>query len=227
MKRIQKLQFCRVRIIITVLLLVLVTGLFAQKSKSDPFAIQFSGIVVTEDEKTGEVIPLPYTNISIKGTSRGTISALDGFFSIVALRGDTISFSYLGYQTVEYVLPDSLDKHYYSYYQIMSKDDILLPEAVIYPWPSREYFKQEFLAMDVNEELQQKARENLAEEVLRKMINEVPGDANEAINLQLRQQAEAATWSGQFRPMKIFDLVSWQKFIKAWKNGDFKRKKED
>lgn len=199
---------------------------YAQQKNNNDFAIQFSGVVVTEDEKSGDIIPLPYTNIAVKGTSRGTISALDGFFSLVALRGDTISFSYLGYQTVEYILPDSLDKHFYSYYQIMSKDDILLPEAVIYPWPSREYFKQEFLAMDVNNELQQKARENLAEEVLRKMINEVPADANEAIDLHLRQQAQAATWNGQFRPMKIFDLVSWQKFIKAWKNGDFKKKKK-
>jgi len=199
---------------------------YAQQKNNNDFAIQFSGVVVTEDEKSGDIIPLPYTNIAVKGTSRGTISALDGFFSLVALRGDTISFSYLGYQTVEYILPDSLDKHFYSYYQIMSKDDILLPEAVIYPWPSREYFKQEFLAMDVNNELQQKARENLAEEVLRKMINEVPADANEASDLHLRQQAQAATWNGQFRPMKIFDLVSWQKFIKAWKNGDFKKKKK-
>lgn len=200
-------------------------SLWSQNTRGKDFAIQFSGLVVTEDENTGEIIPLPYTNISIKGTSRGTISALDGFFSLVAMRGDTISFSYLGFETVEYVLPDTLNAHYYSYYQIMSKDDILLPEAVIYPWPSRQYFKQEFLALDVNQELQQKARENLAEEVLRKMINEVPGDANEAIDLRLRQQADAATWNGQFRPMKIFDLVSWQKFIKAWKNGDFKRKK--
>ena len=215
------------RLFITVFLMFLAGSALTQHKNPQDFAIQFSGVVVTEDEKTGDVIPLPYTNIAIKGTSRGTISALDGFFSLVALKGDTIVFSYLGYQTIEYVLPDSLDSHYYSYYQIMSKDDILLPEAVIYPWPSRKYFKQEFLAMDINEELQQKARENLAEEVLRKMINEVPGDANEAIDLHLRQHAEAATWSGQFRPMKIFDLVSWQKFIKAWRNGDFKKKKNN
>jgi len=216
-----------VRIIAICIAVIFYFNLQAQKKQGPDFAIQFSGLVVTEDEKTGDIIPLPYTNISIKGTSRGTVSALDGFFSLVALRGDTIHFSYLGFETVEYVLPDSLDQHYYSYYQIMSKDDILLPEAVIYPWPSKQYFKQEFLALDVNEELQQKARENLAEEVLRKMINEVPSDANEAIDLHLRQQAEAATWNGQFRPMKIFDLVSWQKFIKAWKNGDFKKKKKD
>lgn len=211
-----------------VVFFLLIGGLgFAQQSGGNDFAIQFSGVVVTEDENTGDIIPLPYTNIAIKGTSRGTISALDGFFSLVALKGDTISFSYLGFKTIEYVLPDSLDKHYYSYFQIMSKDDILLPEAVIYPWPSREYFKQEFLAMDVNQELQQKARENLAEEVLRKMINEVPADGNEAVDLHLRQQAQAATWNGQFRPMKIFDLISWQKFIKAWRNGDFKKKKKN
>ncbi|HAQ38707.1 MAG TPA: hypothetical protein DCQ58_09390, partial [Saprospirales bacterium] len=113
--------------------------LLAQFKKQDDFAIQFSGVVVTENETTGEMVPLPYTNVAIKGTSRGTISAHDGFFSIVALKGDTIVFSYLGYKTVEYVLPDTLNKHFYSYFQIMSKTEYLLPMAVIHPWPSKEH----------------------------------------------------------------------------------------
>jgi len=200
--------------------------LLAQFKKQDDFAIQFSGVVVTEHETTGEMVPLPYTNVAIKGTSRGTISAHDGFFSIVALKGDTIVFSYLGYKTVEYVLPDTLNKHFYSYFQIMSKTEYLLPMAVIHPWPSKEYFKQEFLAMDVSDDLLEKAKENLAEEVLHKMIAEVPGDPRESYNLLLRQQANAAYHAGQFQPMKIFDLIAWQKFIQAWKRGDFKKKKE-
>ena len=53
--------------------------------------IQFSGLVVTEQEE--EIIPLAYTNISIMGTSRGTVSELNGFFSLVGKVGETVVFS--------------------------------------------------------------------------------------------------------------------------------------
>ena len=202
-------------------------NLFGQFSKNEAFAVQFSGVVVTQDEKTGEAIPLPYTNIYVKGTSRGTIAGMDGFFSIVALKGDTIRFSYLGFKTVDFVIPDTLSIHFYSVYQIMSQDDILLPETVIYPWPRKEFFKQELLALDISNELRKQAEENLAEKVIREMIKEVPFDGNEAVNLQLNKIAEDAVYTGQIKPMRIFDLVAWQKFIKAWKRGDFKKKKDD
>jgi hypothetical protein len=49
------------------------------------------------DSKTGE--PLPYCNISIQGTKKGTISNGEGVFSILTdLTNDTLLFSYLGYQ---------------------------------------------------------------------------------------------------------------------------------
>lgn len=208
-------------------LLFAVIEIFGQKTKKEPFAIQFSGVVVTQDEKTGDAIPLPYTNIYIKGSSRGTISAYDGFFSIVALRGDTIRFSYLGYKTVEYVIPDTLTIHFYSVYQIMTHNDILLPETVIYPWPKKEFFKQELLALDISNELKKQAEENLAQKVIKEMIKEVPFDGVESVNLQLNQIADKAVYTGQYQPMRIFDVMAWQKFIKAWKRGDFKKKKSD
>jgi hypothetical protein len=206
------------------LFLFSIIQLFGQKLRKEPFAIQFSGVVVTQDSKTEDAIPLPYTNIYVKGANRGTISALDGFFSIVALRGDTIRFSYVGYETVEYVIPDTLSIQFYSVYQIMSRDNILLPETVIYPWPRKEFFKQELLAMDISNELRAQAEQNLAETVVREMIREIPFDGVEAVNLQLNRIAQDAVYTGQYRPIRIFDVMAWQKFIKAWKRGDFKRK---
>ena len=44
-------------------------------------AIQLSGMVVTEER--GEIIPLPYVNIYVKGTTRGTFTGNDGFFSMI------------------------------------------------------------------------------------------------------------------------------------------------
>ena len=186
--------------------------------------IQFSGLVVTEQEE--EIIPLAYTNISIMGTSRGTVSELNGFFSLVGKVGETVVFSRIGYKSVEFEIPDTMQTNMYSFIQIMSQDSILLPMAVIRPWPSKEYFDLEFLAMDVSNEMQERARENLAENALARMRNSVPGDGFEAGNIYLQQQAAANYYNGQFRPQKVFDLAAWAKFVQAWKRGDFKRKKK-
>ncbi|HHH53864.1 MAG TPA: carboxypeptidase-like regulatory domain-containing protein [Bacteroidetes bacterium] len=210
------------------ILFLFIYSLNAQDNKNkEPFAVQFSGVVVTQDDITGEAIPLPYTNIYVKRTSRGTVSGLDGFFSIVALRGDTIKFSFVGYKPVEYVIPDTLNSHFYSVYQIMSRDDVLLPETVIYPWPRKQYFKQELLTMDISDELKRQAEENLAEKLIKEMIKEVPFDGREAVSLELNKMANDAVYTGQIKPMRIFDIMAWRKFIKAWKRGDFKRKKKD
>ncbi len=210
---------------ITVFLSVSLFGQIESKENNN-FVVQFSGVVVTQSKTTDEAVPLPYTNIYVKGTSRGVISGLDGFFSIVALRGDTIRFSFVGFKNVDYVIPDTLTSHFYSVYQIMTQDDVLLPETVIYPWPRKQYFKQELLAMDISNELKKQAEENLAQEIIRKMIKDAPFDGKEAINLELNRMADEAVYTGQMKPIKIFDIMAWKKFIEAWKRGDFKRKKK-
>lgn len=214
---------------ISAILLLLFVGTLASAqtddNKNNSEIIQFSGIVVTEDAY-GEMTPLPYTTIAVKGTSRGTSAEIDGFFSIAALRGDTLVFSRLGYQTIEHTVPDTLASDFYSWYQIMSEGDVLLPEAVIYPWPSREHYKIEFLALDVSNELRQRARDNLTAEILERMQHGVAADGENAFELESAKRQYEYQYTGQFKPQKIFDVVAWSKFIKAWKRGDFKRKKK-
>ena len=201
--------------------------LSAQKEAEvvDDNLLQFSGVVVTQDEY-GEMVPLPYTSIAIKGTSKGTYAEIDGFFSIVAQTSDTIVFSRIGFQTVEIDIPDTLNSKFYSWYQIMSKDDVLLPEAVIYPWPSKDHYRIEFLALDVTNELRERAKDNIAKEVLEKMEHSVAPDGQEAYSLTQEKQFQEFKYSGQYKPQNIFNVASWAQFIKAWKRGDFKKKKK-
>lgn len=186
-------------------------------------AIQLSGVVVTEDE--GAVVPLPYVNIYVKGTTRGTFSGNDGFFSLVVRKGETVVFSTVGFKTVEYIVPDSLNRTRYTIYQILTKDNILLPETVVYPWPSREHFNIEFLAMDVSDVLEENAVENLSEKALAQLREYLPADGAENVGLYLRQQADSYVYAGQIKPIKVLDVFAWQRFIQAWKRGDFKKKK--
>lgn len=187
--------------------------------------VQFSGKVITADDD-GSPRPLPYTNVAVVGTSRGATADMDGYFSLVALAGEKIRFTRIGFKDVDFVIPDTLTTYHYSYVQIMTQDSFLLPEAVIFPWPDREHFKFEFLAIDITNAMRERAKENLAADVMSEMRYTIPADGNEAVDLQLRQYATEATYAGQIKPQNIFSPLAWKKFIDAWKRGDFKKKKK-
>lgn len=201
------------------------TQAFSQDKTQKQAVVQFSGVVVTEEE--GEIVFLPYTNVAVKGTSRGTITESDGFFSIVAVKGETIVFSRIGYENANLVIPDTLTADYYSIVQPLTKDTILLPEAVIYPWPSREHFKIEFLAMDITDELRQQAEENLDAITMAELRENLPVDGREATSMVLKENADKAYYYGQLKPQNILNPLAWKKFIDSWKRGDFKKKDKD
>jgi len=215
--------------IIGISFLMLITAfcskLYAQMPIDSNEVIQFSGVVITEDEN-GDIMPLSYTNVAVEGTMRGEVSDLTGFFSFAALQGETISFSRIGYKTVKFLIPDTLSNNMYSIVQIMSEDTILLPETVIFPWPSRKYFDIEFLAMDISDVQRQAARENLSPEIIAELQENMLVDGTEASRIYLAQQAAGFKYEGQYKPQRIFDPLAWKQFIDAWKRGDFKNKSD-
>lgn len=207
---------------LVLLMTLLVFQSSAQTENDYVQVVEFSGKVVFDDN--GEPSPLPYTNVSVKGTSRGTFTEFDGFFSLIALPGETVVFSRIGYKTVEIKIPEKLVTDRYTWIQIMSEDIYTLTEAVIMPWPSAEHFKQEFFDIDISNELRENALANLAEEKLQEIRYSVPVDGREATSLVIRQQANDYVYTGQFRPQNIFNPIAWKNFVEAWKRGDFKKK---
>lgn len=208
-------------ILITALCLFISVTLPGQNPDSS--VVQFSGVVLTDEH--GPLEPLPYVNVYIQATHRGTFTGSDGFFSLVGRKGEVVVFSSIGYKDVTYVIPDSLSTDRYSIFQIMTRDTFLLPETFIYPWPSREHFKLEFLAMDISNELEDRAAENLSERALAQLMVYLPTDGDENADFYLRQQAESYYYAGQVRPIQLLNAFAWKQFIDALKRGDFKRKK--
>ena len=197
----------------------------AQTTNANDSLVQLSGLVL--DGATDELLPIPFANIyAEKETRRGTSTDFQGFFTLVVERGETIVFSSIGYKEVRFVVPDTLTDNRYSIVQLMTQDTINLPETVVFPWPSKKHFKIEFLAMDVTHELQRRASENIAQDVLEERRSSVVVDGNESADFYLRQQAQNYYFIGQAPPMNIYNPVAWKKFFEAWKNGDFKRKKK-
>jgi hypothetical protein len=178
------------------------------------------------DGSERELLPVPYANILVKDKGRGTYSDYQGFFTIVVEKGDVIVFSSIGYKDVEYIIPNDLEENRYSIVQLMTRDTFNLPETVVFPWPSKEHFKIEFLAMNVESELEKRAAMNLSSENLNRMRDEVKYDGNENADFYLRQQTKNYYFIGQRPPMNIFNPVAWKKFFDSWKRGDFKNKKD-
>src|SRR5437868_9897593 len=90
--------------------------------------VQFSGVVVTADS----LKPIPYVNVIIRNTWRGTVTDYFGFFSFVARMNDTIEFSSLGYKKSTFVIPDTLKNSRYSLIQMMHNDTVQIREVFIY-----------------------------------------------------------------------------------------------
>lgn len=199
-------------------------GLQAQVLQKDSSnVIQFSGLVLTEEN--GKLVPVPYANVIVKEKKRGDYTNLKGYFSLAVEKGDIIAFSCVGFKTSEFVIPDTLTDDRYSLVHLLSQDTIMLAETIIFPWPSREHFRQEFLAMDVTNQLEENAKENLDAERLAAVSEITPADGNESGDYYMRNQAKAYYYYGQTPPMNIFNPLAWAKFFDAWKSGKYKKKK--
>lgn len=207
--------------ILTVLILSVIGHLAAQEKPDQEHILQLSGMVL--DGSNENLYPIPYVNVAVKNKARGTYTDYTGFFSIVVEKTDTIIFSTVGYKPVEVTVPDSLKDMRYSIVQLMTQDTFNLPETVVFPWPSKEHFKLEFLAMDVTKDLQERAMENLAADVLAKVEKVTAHDGVENANYYLREQARKNYYIGQNPPMNIFNPIAWKQFFDAWKDGKFKK----
>jgi hypothetical protein len=204
---------------ILMLLLILITGSKAQ-TKDNSKLVQFSGVVVTADS----LQPIPFTSLMIKNTNRGTISDYYGFFSFVAKMGDTIEFMALGYKRANFVIPDTLTDQRCSMIQILKQDTILLREVVIFPWPTKEQFKEAFIQLHVPDDDLTRAERNLDQDKLAFIGSTLPMDGSMNFKNYVEQQSTRLYYAGQLPPNNLLNPVAWAKFIQMWQNGAFKKK---
>ncbi len=200
------------------LFLLCTTFLHAQDPAREPQLVQFSGVVVTDSLQ-----PVPFTNILVKNTYRGTMSDVFGYFSFVAQEGDTILFSAVGFQRSQYVVPTDLEENKYSMIHVMSRDTIQLKEISVYPWPSREQFREAFLNLKLPDDDYQLAMKNLsAAEMVQRMENLGP-DAYQSFQYQMALDQTRLYYAGGTPSINLFNPIAWAQFLQAWQNGDFSR----
>jgi hypothetical protein len=185
--------------------------------------VQFSGIVVTGDS----LRPVPFVSIVIKSSYRGTISDFNGFFSFVARMRDTVEFSAIGFKKGQFIIPDTLETDRYSVVKILSRDTVLLQETVIYPWPTKDQFRQAFMNLKVPDDDYDRASRNMALAEMREMMLNMPMDGSGNYKALMLEQQNKKYMAGQYYSISLLNPVAWAKFIEAWQRGDYKRKDDD
>lgn len=138
--------------------------------------IQLHGIVVSNDSLKQL---LPNVQILVKSRGQMTISDLNGFFSLVAMPGDTLFFQHIGFKLQKFWVADTLDGDEFLSRVVLEWDTEILDPVIVYPWPSKENFKEEFLAMEVQTNEMDIAQRNLALDQLRQRALAMGYDAAE------------------------------------------------
>ena len=83
--------------------------------------VEINGIVTTESDG----MPLPGANVLIKGTSRGTTTDFDGKYTIKVSRGEEIEFSYVGLESLTFLIENQ------TVLNVALKDDVASLNEVI------------------------------------------------------------------------------------------------
>jgi hypothetical protein len=181
--------------------------------------LQLSGVVVSEQDLT----PMPYITVYDKSIGRGVIADYYGYFSMVSFPGDTLYFSYYGYKTSTYIVPDTLKDNRYSIIHMLQQDTINLPEVTVYPWPSREDFARFFVEMNPYDDAIRRAQRELSGESLAFVAARLDADASLAAGLAENQRYTKLYTNGQLPVNNLLNPYSWAKLIRDWKEGKLKR----
>lgn len=200
--------------------LVFLAQFVQAQTPSKDTVVQLYGVIMTADSLQA----VPGATVIVEGKGRGTITNDQGVFSIVVLKGDRILFSSVGFKDKEIEIPANLKGDQYSLIQLMITDTAYLPATIIKARPTRAQFERDFVNTRVPADEIEIARQNMDEAKRRVLIATMPADGREAVNMQLRQQAQKYYYQGQQPPINLLNPVAWAEFIQAWKRGDFKRK---
>lgn len=188
---------------------------WAQTGGKHTQLIQLSGIVVERDS----LQKIPFVAIMDKRSSGGTIADNSGYFSFIAVPGDTVLFAAMGYKTNSYIVPDTLSTDKYSLIHLMTKDTTNLKPFVFYSWPSKEAFRAAFLKLDIPDDDLDRARNNMALAARHARFGSDTRSPGVNYLQTVQQETDKLYYAGQLPPNNLLNPIAWGKFIQAWKDG--------
>ena len=181
--------------------------------------IQFSGIVIDED-----TLGVPGAHILIKGFNTGTISDPLGYFALPTKQGDTIIFRSVGHKTHEVIISNRDD---YGFFMVVNldADTTILPAVEIFPFPTRERFKQAFLSLQL-EQPNLGLQNRINGQTIARLANVLPASASENYRRFIQNQNYRSSASTFVPTLSLTNPFAWAKFIQSLKTKKKREKKQ-
>ncbi len=183
--------------------------------------IQVSGLVVEGDS----MLAIPGVHIFSPRTGTGASTNLLGFFTVPVEAGDSLIIAAVGFKKQQIAIPSDTSGSYNLIIQ-MQKDTLFLPRVEISTFPTQEFFKQAFLAIQLdNQDDLTNMNNNLNDQIMSRLLatSEMDGSLNHTYYMQ--QQVRALENQYMRTTVPFLDPFAWSRFIKAVK-AEQKKKKE-
>jgi hypothetical protein len=190
------------------------------QSKNDSDLVQFTGFVLTSDSSK----TIPFATIRIMGSSRGTYSDMQGYFSFVAKRSDVLLFTCVGYEPRYFKLPAKNGTSKFKSVVTLNIDSFVMEEAVIIAQPTAEQLDYMFSRVKLPYDDYMIAQNNLRRKPLADQAANLDNDGYTNAKWNFTEYANKAYYNGQPQPIPVLDIFAWGKFLKALEKGDLKRK---
>jgi hypothetical protein len=168
---------------------------------------------------------IPFVHVIVKSSERSTVSDQNGLYTIIVEPRDTVFFSCVGYKLHKVAMPASPVNRHINREIRMEIDTVMLKNIVIFPWKTYAEFKNAVVNSELpaNEEMEA-AQLNIALIQTQVLFNNSNSPNANFRNVMMQQFEKNRTY-GQSPYYGILDVMAWSKFIRALKNGEFKRKK--
>jgi hypothetical protein len=186
-------------------------GQFGEREK----VIQVTGIISDYERH-----PVQGASVISQKLGRGSISEESGIYNVIALPGDTIWLSALGYRSTQVYVPYILDTKQITKDILLLNDTINIKDVIILPWKTYAQFKRDFLTERKPIPEIVNMYQNLAtiEQTLAITHNySVTPEAG--FRMAMQQNANALYYRGQSPVNNLLNPFAWAKFVNGLKSG--------
>lgn len=190
------------------------------QTKNDSDLVQFTGFVLTADSSK----TIPFATIRIIGSSRGTYSDMQGYFSFVAKRSDVLLFTCVGYVPRYFKIPAQNKSTKFKSVVTLQIDSFIMEEAVIIAQPTAEQLDYMFTRVKLPYDDYMIAQNNLRRKPLADEAAALENDGYSNAKWNFTEYANKAYYNGQPQPIPVLDIFAWGKFLKSLEKGNLKRK---
>lgn len=178
---------------------------WAQKPVNHKDIFQLSGLVI--NKRNGE--PVPYSQVVIKNTRRGTFANDAGFFSLPVTYGDTILFRSIGFKDAKLIFHDYIKSYdgdkknpYIYVIEYLVEDTITLPNVTIRPFQNAEELKTAILNTPLpSERLDQISQNNLNPTLIKFFMENLDVDDKE------RNRAVTQLYQYQYQRQRLAPMA--------------------